>query len=495
MYYPDLSCNVVDTFRKIESLEIAKTVPMDWMGLVIMNGEGKITIDGGVDYSNIGREAIVSLIAEKEDEIFNLEKAAKYRNFKTDIGYQPEMIAIYIRTAANYKVYFICCTLKKTYDKKDLVIIKVLLGIYYENVLLHNTIVQETNYLQSVFNSTESGIISIGLDGTVTTANKAAAEIFSVPCDQIIGDKKYSFLTRDEAKALVLEGVDFVVENNKNFFVKEALLIGKDSNKRAVNVSMMPLNSSKKKVVGVVLVISDITTEQVLEKEIEQIKQFASLGELAAGVAHDIKNPLMSIRGSARIVQKKLCKESNYIEYEEFIDPIISEVDRINEVIEQMLSYRIMTEESTYTLVNIAEVLDKCCNVINFHKESKYISIEKNYLNNLPLIKGNNVQLQQAFINILLNAVQAIKSEGTIRINCYVKEEKELVVAILDDGVGIDTHDLGEIFYPFYSTKENGTGYGLSIVKRAINEHQGDIFVKSTLNVGTTFVVTLPLPC
>jgi len=374
-----------------------------------------------------------------------------------------------------------------------LVIIRVLIGIYYENVLLHNTIVQETNYLHSVFNSTESGIISIGLDGKVTTANKAASEIFSVPCDKLIGDKDYTFLTRDESKTLILEGVDYVIKNNKNYFVKKVLFIGKDSKKRAVNLSMMPLNNSKKKVVGVVWVISVISNKQVLEKENEQIKQFASLGELAAGVAHDIKNPLMSIRGSARIIQKKLCKATNYAEYKEFIEPIISEVDRINEVIEQMLSYRIMTEEVNYKLVNIAEVLDKCCNVINFHKESKYITIEKDYSNNLPLIKGNNVHLQQAFINILLNAVQAIKTEGIIKINSYVDNEKNLIVAIHDNGIGIDSNNLEEIFYPFYSTKENGTGYGLSIVKRAIKKHKGEIFVKSKRDEGTTFVVTLPL--
>ena len=260
--------------------------------------------------------------------------------------------------------------------------------------------------------------------------------------------------------------------------------------RKIFSVAISPLNNSKNEVVGVVIIATDITTKKIMERQFEQIKQFAALGEVAAGVAHDIKNPLMSIRGCSRILQKELFDQPRHMK---FLEPIIQEVDRINEVVEQMMSYGNIIEKNGYALIDINEVLEKCINVIHFHKGCKYITIQREFADELPLVKGNNVQLQQAFINILINAVQAIEAEGLIKIEShYEREKKHLHIVITDNGKGIKTNELKRIFMPFYTTKEQGSGLGLAIVKRVIKEHKGSTVIKSKPNMGTRVDVLLP---
>ncbi len=220
------------------------------------------------------------------------------------------------------------------------------------------------------------------------------------------------------------------------------------------------------------------------------MRQFVLLGELAAGVAHDIKNPLMSIRGCARLLEKNMIGHS----YEmEFLRPIITEADRINEVIEQMLSYVYLTKEDSYDLVDLNAILDKCLNVIRFHKKTKQVILEKKLDPEIPFISGNNVELQQAFVNILINAMQAIEEEGRVVVETrYQKETDEIKITIADTGAGISPENMGRVFRPFFTTKKDGNGIGLSIVERVIKKHGGKIQLSSSPDVGTEFMLYLP---
>jgi signal transduction histidine kinase len=243
-------------------------------------------------------------------------------------------------------------------------------------------------------------------------------------------------------------------------------------------------------VVGIVIVATDITTRKILEQQLDQLKHFASLGEITAGVAHEIKNPLMSIRGCSRLLQKELVDNP---EYSKLVEPIIHEVDRINAVVEQMISYGHITKQTNYALIDVNEVLEKSITVVHFHQGSKYITIRKELAAGLPFARGHNVQLQLAFINILINAVQAIEQEGIIHIKTnYDKDRKCIRISIADNGQGIAVKDLRKVFRPFYTTKQSGKGLGLSIVNRVIKDHRGKITITSKLHQGTDTEVYLP---
>lgn len=483
MFYSDVSCNVKNTLENLESLELDKIIHADWMGLLTFTNDKRIFIDGCIDYKGLGNNLIIRIKKYKE-QILLQEKSEIYSINDGEMKFS--VIISPIREQKNYKIFFMSCSLVEDYCDKDLITMDLITKVSYENVLLNNEIVKERNYLENIFNSTESVIISIDLNGKVTKANRAATDILGMKYEEIIKKDIYSILLYQQKEELE-KGLEYVINYNKSYTYKESIFYSKNRGKIVIDVVLSPLDDKQNRVVGIVLVASDITKRKILERELEQVKQFALLGEVTAEVAHEIKNPLMSIRGCARILQKDLSENSKY---DEFIQPIISEVDRANEVIEQMLSYARMNREYSRTSININEVIEKCANLLSFYKKGKYISIEKDFYEDVNLIEGNVVRLQQVFINILINAVQAIEKEGKIKIKTYNQEKmKKVVVVISDNGIGINPEKIGRIFQPYYSNKKGGTGLGLSIAKKIVEKHSGDIKVKSKLNKGTEFKI------
>ncbi|PAB61183.1 two-component system sensor histidine kinase NtrB [Anaeromicrobium sediminis] len=488
MYYSDVSCNVENSLNKLDGLGMKKFLSVDWMGIVTITNTNKIIIDGGRDYNNIGVSRIIKCLTEISKDMILLEEGKIYEILQNESN--TNIMVSPIRVQDDYEVFYICCSIREKYTSKDLSILEFITEVTYENVLLNNEIIQERNYLQNIFNSTEASIISMGLDGVITTANRASLDVYGWIPEDIIGRKYYELLTQEESHNMD-KSIEYVVKHNKTYYVKEVIFSNDTGEEKIVNLAISPLNDSKNHVVGVVVISRDITRLKIYERELEQAKQFAVLGELATGVAHDIRNPLMSIKGCANILKRSLLEQPKHME---FIEPIIGEVDRINDVVEQMLSYAMMTKENRSILLSINEVLEKCFKVIGLHRKSKHIYIEKNLSQDLPLIKGNNVQLQQAFINILMNGIEAIESEGIIKINSdYIKKEEKIGVSISDNGVGICPEEIEKIFTPFYSTKKKGIGFGLCIAKRAIERLHGDIKIKSKLDEGTTFEIYLPV--
>jgi len=468
----------------MQELGLNKIIPLDWSALIVLTAK-KVAIDAEMHYNFVETQQIVEFLMTNNQEVLLLEDGRIY-NFPQGNN-KFSLILIPIRSQEKYKVFAVYCSTSSIYSDVHLTVAESFCKIIYENALLNNEIIQERNHLASVLNSTESVIISSNLNGEIVTANKAAVKFFGLK--GIIGNI-ISEVAKNRDHYNLCDIISQVAQDNKSLSFKEMVFSNRGGKRTIFNVAISPLHNSKNEVVGVVIIATDITIKKIMERQFEQIKQFAALGEVAAGVAHDIKNPLMSIRGCSRILQRELHDQPEYMK---FLEPIIQEVDRINEVVEQMLSYGNITEKNQYTLLDISEVLEKCINVIHFHLGAKYITIQKELDNDLPLVKGNNVQLQQALINIMINAVQAIDNEGTIKIEShYLKETKCLNIAITDNGKGIKTKELRKIFTPFYTTKQLGSGLGLSIVKRVIKEHKGSTVINSKLNQGTRVDVFLP---
>ena len=484
MYFSDVSCNPRSSLDKMQELGLNKIIPLDWSALIVLTAK-KVSIDAEMHYKAVNTQPITEFIMNHNQEVLSLEDGQIYNHFQGNSKFS--LILIPIRSQDYYKVFAVYCSTSDNYNETHLTVAGSFCKIIYENALLNNEIAQERNYLASVLNSTESVIISTNCNGEIVTANEAALKFFGL---KKIGGNFLGEVAKNRDQYNLCKIIRQVARENKSLNFKEMVFSNTRGRRKIFSVAISPLNNSKNEVVGVVIIATDITTKKIMERQFEQIKQFAALGEVAAGVAHDIKNPLMSIRGCSRILQKELFDQPQHMK---FLEPIIQEVDRINEVVEQMMSYGNIIEKNGYALIDINEVLEKCINVIHFHKGCKYITIQKEFADALPLVKGNNVQLQQAFINIMINAVQAIEAEGLIKIEShYEREKKHLHIVITDNGKGIKTHELKRIFMPFYTTKEQGSGLGLAIVKRVIKEHKGSTVIKSKPNLGTRVDVLLP---
>ncbi|MGV8981015.1 two-component system sensor histidine kinase NtrB [Clostridium sp.] len=481
-------CNVYSTlknsFNKLENLGLGEILHSDWIGLITIDSKNNIIINNSADYKNIGNSNIINLLTTIKEEIFDLETRAVRSIYENHANYYFILAPLW--EEGHIKILFVGCNLDKKYNESDLDLLNLISTGSYENVILKNEIEKEKNYLQNIFDSTDSGIISIDLEGKITKVNKKIYAKFGIEELNYIGKNYYDYIAENQV-SILKKDIDNIIHNNVVISYENIIYKNMFNKKIVINATVSPLIDGLKYVYGIVISANNVTKAKISEKELEQVKLTNFLGDVSAEIAHEIRNPLMGIRGCARILQKGIDKNSKQYN---FIESIVSEVDSVNEIIEKFLAYSRINKDDTNTLVDLNEVLDKCSDLIVFYKEEKYIVVKKNLSEKLPRIKGSVVKLQQAFINILINAVQAIEDEGIIIISTsYLEHRKEVIVEISDNGKGIAQDKVDDIFDPYYSTKEDGTGLGLSITKKIIKKSGGEIYISSKEDLGTKFQI------
>ncbi|HED37875.1 MAG TPA: hypothetical protein ENI76_06495, partial [Ignavibacteria bacterium] len=236
-----------------------------------------------------------------------------------------------------------------------------------------------------------------------------------------------------------------------------------------------------------VIILRDLREIKLLEKKIERSERLASLGRMAAGIAHEIRNPLSSIKGFALYFQNKFKRNSEDWNYAEVM---AGEVDRLNRVIQDLLNFA-KPFEPNLKKIDARQLIEHSLKLIQSDAIDKNIIIQKRFEANLPFILGDSDLLTQAMLNLFINAVDAMKKNGKLNIEVSLKGEMiEIIVA--DTGKGIELENLPHIFDPFFTSKKGGTGLGLAIVFRIIENHSGKIDVKSEIGKGTEFKIFLP---
>jgi PAS domain S-box-containing protein len=249
--------------------------------------------------------------------------------------------------------------------------------------------------------------------------------------------------------------------------------------------STSPLFDSSGKFLGTVHIVRDISELKKLREKLAQAERMAALGEVAAKVAHEIRNPLVSIGGFSRRLEKKLDGK-----LKEYASIITREVNRLEVILKEILSFvkeaRIHRQE-----VDVASIINDIISLYSQEIKQKGINVEIETTEVLKINVDPN-RIKEALINIISNAIQALDKEGRLCIKTY-KTADYGVIEISDNGPGIKDNDLPYIFDPFFTTKIEGTGLGLAITHRIVEEHNGKIEVESHEGEGTTFKVYLPL--
>ena len=487
MSYSYISCNAEKMLEKLKNIEIHNLIDFDWTGVVTLTENKKIKLNFNINKGNMDINSIMNLMEVKMEELYKQDKSHIYEvNIN---GEKYSFMAVLVNTYKKYKTFTICISHKNFYTKRDISLIEFIAKVVYEDILLNDEVIEERNYLKNILDSTESAVVSINLDGDIIIANKATFGILGHDPEKIIGDKYYKYISDFEREPMT-KIVEKVIRENKSYYDKETVFKSFNRGTIVLSRTVTPINDVKGNVVGATIIGTDATDKMVLRRELEQINQFAIIGEVAQGVAHDIKNPLMNIRGCAKLLEKDF---NDFPKHKEFIEPIIKQVDRINDVVEQMLTYsRVQYDTDSNVKFNINNEIDSCIKMVHFHNEKKYVKIEKNYEEDLPLIKGKGVQIQQVLINILLNAFEAIKEDGIIKISTKNHEIiKRVSIVVEDNGNGIAPNQIENIFNPFYTTKDSGTGIGLCIVKRLVKALNGEIHVYSQVGSGTIIEIKL----
>ena len=253
------------------------------------------------------------------------------------------------------------------------------------------------------------------------------------------------------------------------------------------------------------ILVENLKKEQILYKEtseklkisIEELKNYQeqlifsermrSLGELAAGLAHEIKNPLSSIKSSVEVIGTAVNKDSPQ---GEFLDILSNETERLNKIVTSFLSFAKPAKPELLPC-KVEEILEPVIKLIEPQLKQNRVSVLKEIEENLPEIYGDAQQLQQVFLNLSLNAIQAMPEGGklSVKIKSF---EKYIKIDFQDTGTGISEENIEKLFIPFFSTKKEGHGLGLAISYRIIENHRGEIAVKSELNRGSCFSIHLP---
>ena len=230
-----------------------------------------------------------------------------------------------------------------------------------------------------------------------------------------------------------------------------------------------------------------INTIKSAQEHLIRTEKLYAVGEFSAGVAHEIKNPLTSIKMLIHTVKRKRQTLTD-----EDIDVIEGEIDRIDHIVKEFLAFA-RPEKTEKTDVNINDILEEVMTVTMPMMEQSSMHLVRTFKSSLPLIKGSHDALKQVFLNIVLNAIQAMDGTGGT-LGMETSADNGIVSAVIrDTGVGIPDKDLKRIFDPFFTTKEEGTGMGLALTYNIINDHSGKINIDSTFGKGTTVKVELPV--
>jgi two-component system sensor histidine kinase HydH len=253
-----------------------------------------------------------------------------------------------------------------------------------------------------------------------------------------------------------------------------------------LRVSILPVKTRAQS--QVVVVLNNLTSAPVFEQNMRRLDRLASLGTLSASMAHEIKNGMVAIKTFVDLLLEK----GHDTELTEVVN---RELQRINAMVTQMLRFAV-PKGAAFNTVHVHELLDHSLRLLHHQIAGKLISLQRRYEAQSDTVRGDDVQLQQAFMNLLLNALEAMGSNGVLTVATEITEGENgarlMRIHIQDTGVGIKPENLGRLFEPFFTTKKNGTGLGLAISQRIAHEHHGVIQVQSSLNAGTTFSLSLP---
>jgi len=350
--------------------------------------------------------------------------------------------------------------------------------------LVDRTLDRMKSYTENVVESMADGVISIDREGKIVTLNRQAAEILGAGRERLEGKTITSVLGEGIGRILgSMEGQSPVRDREMD--------IHQDKNGRIpLSLSAAPLRDEKGEEMGSVLLIKDLREIRDLQEKVHRSERLASLGRLAAGVAHEIRNPLSSIKGFAQYFVKRF---SGHDEEQGYASVMVKEVDRLNRVITDLLDFA-GSKEPRREPQSLETIADQALKLLTPDLEIRKVAVLKEYEPNLPAVSVDRDRISQVFINLLLNALESMEPGGEIRIGlrrCGPPPAVEASVA--DTGTGIPEGDLEKVFEPFFSRKRKGTGLGLAIAHQIVESHRGDIRVESRPGKGTVFRMRLPL--
>jgi len=330
------------------------------------------------------------------------------------------------------------------------------------------------------------GVIATDVGGHITTWNQAIHRLTGVERQLATGRLPEDVLPEQLANFFMSDdGAPQEAQERREVGVR--LILGE--RRCELLCHLLTIVDSQQQYMGQVLLISDVTEIRGLEQRMRESERLAAVGRMAGGVAHEVRNPLSSIKGLALLLKNKFPEGSRE---QATADLLIQETERMNRTITEMLSF---TRPSVLNLARIefGRLLEKSIELIRAEARENRIEITLDVQPELQPVLGDADRLQQVLMNVYINAMQAMDEGGRLDISLRNREEAGVVeLKIHDTGPGIDPELLSQVFYPYFTTKQAGTGLGLAISQKIMADHNGSIEIESELGGGTTVIMQLP---
>ncbi len=360
---------------------------------------------------------------------------------------------------------------------------------------------QEKGFLETVFNAIQEGIIVTDSKGRITYLNDAAcglfgleaAEAISKPLDERVRGLDWESLTKSTGP--VSHDMEIFYPQNRfiNFYIVPLVMESRNSvagiDDSGQPGSPIPATAEQ---VGHVMILRDITKSRRTAQQTIESERLNALTLLAAGVAHEIGNPLNSLHIHLQLMERSVQKLHGEAkaELQQSIEIARSEVNRLDSIVTQFLR-AIRPSRPQLHPENLNTIIEEAVRFFTPEIQDRDIVVEQELRSDLPLLQLDRDQMKQAFYNVIKNSLEAMKRHGTLRIRTDV-DDTHVIVSFVDTGSGMSAGNLSRVFEPYFTTKPSGTGLGLLIVRRIVREHGGELSIESAEGEGLTLTIRLP---
>ena len=420
--------------------------------------------------------------------------------------------------------------------REELVLLQVLanqVGIVLENIHLMTEVIEARNEARKllrqvlddqrlkelILESIPSGLITVDLRGQIATFNRAAVEVLGYLPYEVVGQPLQKIIQLASLPRVLSTGR----EKNETIVAPD-----RDGQEIVLDVTMRPLRNERGELVGALITFIDVTSVRHLEEEKRRLDRLASLGEMAANVAHEVRNPLASIKTSMQMLMDDLARDRSGQPggdegigwmsegTQESVSVVLKEVERLDTIVRDLLLFA-RPRQLHRAPCNLVALIEHVLQVMQTQLVEAGIVVHRVY-HEVPMVQVDIAQMEQVLFNLYMNALQAMPDGGVLSISCQVvcgseatrrslshftpapspefgrAEQRDwLELSVIDTGVGIAADQLENIFQPFFTSKAHGIGLGLPITRRLVEDHHGHILVESQLGYGTTISVRLPL--
>ncbi len=343
---------------------------------------------------------------------------------------------------------------------------------------------------ENIIESINVGVMVINLHGRITNWNGALEEIYGLKREQAIDRRITEVFDAEMLRALraLMEREEWQKGEPSNIYKFRATSF--DGRDLTLNVSLAALQSKTEEIEGTLVAIEDMTERMILEEQLQQSDKLSSIGLLAAGVAHEVNTPLTGISSYSQMLMQQTPEADPR---HQLLEKIHRQTSRASSIVNNLLNFS-RVSDSRFAPVDLNRVIDDTIQLLESQLRNTQIEVVRSLADNLPPALGNAPKLQQVFMNLILNARDAMPDGGCLEISTEA-DDASVIIRFRDSGIGIDPEHLPKIYDPFFTTKDigKGTGLGLAVSYGIIRDHGGHMNVESRPGEGTLFLITLPL--